>query len=224
MPDKEILIVDDEPAIRLSLSQILLSLGYDVRCAANGFSALIEFRQRIPDILLSDLDMPGMSGFELLSVVRRRFPSAHVIAMSGHFSGEAMPAGVSANAFHQKGNSLGSLLQTVRAMAELKREPARRHPQRLMPVWVASNGNTASGEAYAMIVCPECLRAFPQVIHPAGEVFEVTACLHCSVQLKFAVIRRRNRCHLESLPSKGSEWTEEARLGEVADGRAGSAG
>jgi CheY-like chemotaxis protein len=188
MPDKEILIVDDEPAIRLSLSQILLSLGYDVRSAADGFSALIEFRQRIPHILLSDLNMPGMSGFELLAVVRRRFPSAHVIAMSSNFSAEAMPAGVAADAFHQKGSSLGPLLQIVHAMAELTREPARRHAERLMPVWVASNGYNSAGEAYVTIVCPECMRAFPHALHATGDLFEETACLHCSMRLEFAVV------------------------------------
>jgi CheY-like chemotaxis protein len=188
MPDKEILVVDDEPAIRFSLSQILISLGYEVRCAADGFSALIEFRQRVPHILLSDLDMPGMSGFELLSVVRRRFPSAHVIAMSGNVCGEAMPVGVAADAFHQKGSSLGSLLETVHAMAGAQREPARRHVERSMPVWVASNGYNSAGEAYVTIVCPECLRAFPQAVHPAGDLFEETACPHCSVRMEFAVV------------------------------------
>jgi CheY-like chemotaxis protein len=188
MPLKEILIVDDEPAIRLSLSQILLSLGYHVRCAADSFSALIEFRQRIPDILLSDLNMPGMSGFELLSVVRRRFPSAHVIAMSGSFAGEVMPDGVAADAFHQKGSSLGSLLQIVHTMAALKGEPARVHASSLMPIWVASNGHNAAVEAYVTIVCPECLRAFPHLIGSTGNLFEETACLHCSTRLEFTVV------------------------------------
>jgi CheY-like chemotaxis protein len=186
MHEKEILIVDDEPAIRLSLSQILLSLGYDVRCAADGFLALIEFRQRVPHILLSDLEMPGMSGFELLSVVRRRFPSTHVIAMSGNFSPEAMPAGVAADAFHQKGSSLGHLLELVHAMAELEREPRKHHADSPMPVWVASNGHNSTGEAYVTIVCPECLRAFPHAVPAAGD-FEETACLHCAMRLEFAV-------------------------------------
>ena len=53
--------------------------------AEDGFSALAEIRKEVPDILLSDLNMPRMSGFELLSVVRRRFPSIRTIAMSGAF-------------------------------------------------------------------------------------------------------------------------------------------
>lgn len=188
MPDGEILIVDDEPAIRLSLSHVLLSLGYGVRCAADGFSALTEFKLRVPDILLSDLNMPGMSGFELLSVIRRRFPSAHVIAMSGNFSGDAMPQGVAADAFHRKGSSLGSLLQTVHSMSQLKRWTAPLQGERLTPIWVASNGHNSAGEAYVTIVCPECLRAFPHPLQATNDLIEKTACLHCLVPLEFAVV------------------------------------
>jgi CheY-like chemotaxis protein len=41
-----------------------------VRCAADGLAALVEINQEIPEILLSDLNMPGMSGFELLPLAR----------------------------------------------------------------------------------------------------------------------------------------------------------
>jgi DNA-binding NarL/FixJ family response regulator len=43
---------------------------------------LVEIRKEIAEIILSDLNMPGMSGFELLSLVRARFPSIRLIAMS----------------------------------------------------------------------------------------------------------------------------------------------
>jgi len=72
---EKLLVVDDEPEIRSSMSLLLAEIGYRVRCAQDGFSALRELRKKIPDILLSDLNMPGMSGFELLSVVRRRYPT-----------------------------------------------------------------------------------------------------------------------------------------------------
>ena len=72
---ERLLIVEDEPSIRESLSSALTEIGYPVRTAEDGFSALLEIRKQIPDMILSDLNMPGMSGFELLSVVRRRFPA-----------------------------------------------------------------------------------------------------------------------------------------------------
>jgi CheY-like chemotaxis protein len=73
---ESLLIVDDAPSIRMLLSQLLARDGYTTRSAENGFSALAEIRREVPDLLLSDLNMPGMSGFELLTVVRRQFPSS----------------------------------------------------------------------------------------------------------------------------------------------------
>lgn len=95
MPDLKIsiLIVEDEESVRTSLAMVLSALGHRVRSASDGLAALIEMRQEAPDILLSDLNMPGMSGFELLSVVRRRFPAVRVIAMSGAFSGDGFLRG-----------------------------------------------------------------------------------------------------------------------------------
>jgi CheY-like chemotaxis protein len=116
-----LLIVDDEPSIRISLSQVLTEIGYRVRCAEDGYSALMELREEIPDILLTDLNMPGMCGFELLAEVRRSYPTIHTIAMSGAFCGNEVPSGVAADAFFQKGSSVGSLLR----MMEAEPRPAR---------------------------------------------------------------------------------------------------
>jgi CheY-like chemotaxis protein len=57
MPDfkSRLLIVDDEPATRLLLSQIFLGMGHDVVSAADGFDALRQMRDTMPDIILSDL-------------------------------------------------------------------------------------------------------------------------------------------------------------------------
>jgi CheY-like chemotaxis protein len=108
-----LLIVDDEPSIRYSLTCVLTEIGYDVRSAEDGFSALLEIRNEMPEILLSDLNMPGMSGFELLSEVRRQFPSIQTIAMSGAFQGDEVPSGIAADGFYQKGSSMGSLLRLM---------------------------------------------------------------------------------------------------------------
>ncbi|MFZ0747106.1 MAG: response regulator [Terracidiphilus sp.] len=104
-PEKRILVVDDKECIRTSMSLVLTEMGYQVRSVDDGFAALRAIRQDTPEVLLSDLNMPGMSGFELLPVVRRRFPAILVIAMSGAFSGNEVPSGVPADAFFQKGSS-----------------------------------------------------------------------------------------------------------------------
>ena len=108
-----LLIVDDERSIRMLLSGILTEIGYRVRTAEDGFAALVEIAKEPPDILLSDLNMPGMSGFELLAVVRRQFPAIQTIAMSGGFSGNEVPSGVAADAFYEKGSSVPALLRLI---------------------------------------------------------------------------------------------------------------
>ncbi len=128
----KILIVDNECSVRTTWAQILTQIGYQVRSASDGFSALREMRQRLPNILLSDLNMPGMSGFELLSVVRRRFPQVQAIAMSGAYMGDGASGGIAADAFYQKGTGIGRLLQIVQAMSRPERRRAavireRRH-------------------------------------------------------------------------------------------------
>jgi DNA-binding NtrC family response regulator len=130
MPKQKLtlLIVDDEPSIRTSLACILTQVGYNVRSACDGFCALDEIQREVPDIIVSDLNMPGMSGFELLSVVSRRFPAINTIAMSGAFSGDEVPVGVAAQAFYQKGSGVGSLLGMIAAFerteADYPRQPA----------------------------------------------------------------------------------------------------
>src|SRR6184192_1632849 len=83
---RQILVVDDDPYVRETVALLLISAGYDVFTARNGFDALLQLRKMLPDVIVSDLDMPDMSGFELLSVVRRRFPRILTLAMSGAHS------------------------------------------------------------------------------------------------------------------------------------------
>jgi len=123
MPETKVrlLVVDDEPSIRSTMTQVLTEIGYRVRSAEDGFSALLEVQQEIPDILLTDLNMPIMSGFELLTAVRRSFPSIRTIAMSGSFSGDEVPSGVAADAFFQKGSSMGALLRIIENLPRSER-------------------------------------------------------------------------------------------------------
>jgi CheY-like chemotaxis protein len=120
---KTVLVVDDKDSIRSSVSLILGELGYRVRSAEDGGSALREINHENPDILLSDLNMPGgMSGFELLMTVRDLFPAIKVIASSGSFGGLEVPSGVLADAFHPKGGGVNTLLQILRALPQTHRQ------------------------------------------------------------------------------------------------------
>lgn len=189
MPDciARLLVVDDAEPIRSSLSRVLTEAGYSVRTATDGFSALHELRSEIPDILLSDLNMPGMSGFELLSVVRRRFPAVHTIAMSGAFSGDEVPNGVAADGFYQKGSSLGCLLRVLGAATRPER-PLSKHPAASAPIWIQPDGQDLSGEGHAAIECPECLRTFSLSLGESGRHIRETNCIHCQSLIHVIVI------------------------------------
>lgn len=187
-----LLVVEDDAALRMSLSHIFAALGHRVRCAADGFSALAELRVEIPDVILSDLNMPGMSGFEFLSVVRRRFPSIKVIAMSSAFAVDDIPLGVAADAFYQKGSNLGSLLQIMEGMTIPELPPSLTHRSAPAPIWVERNGQTrqvARGGAYIMLNCPECLRAFPQLSEETLLPVHETNCIFCNSTFDYAIVQ-----------------------------------
>ena len=86
--------------------------GYDVVAAKDGLDALDQLTESLPDVIISDLRMPRMSGFELLAVVRRRFPRVPVIATSGEFRGSKLPTEVMADAYLEKGNYTANQLCT----------------------------------------------------------------------------------------------------------------
>jgi CheY-like chemotaxis protein len=186
-PLATLLIVDNEPSIRTSMSQVLIEIGYSVRSAQDGFSALVEIRKESPEIILSDLNMPGMSGFELLSLVRRRFPSIRLIAMSGAFSGDEVPSGVAADAFYQKGSGIRSLLKIIGGLASPKRLAAI-HPAAPAPLWIQRNGNDASGEPYVSIACPDCLRTFRQPVGGSLSLIREAQCVHCGNTVYYAIV------------------------------------
>ena len=197
-----LLIVDDDVSIRNSLAVILGEAGYIVRLTADGFSALVELRSGIPDIILSDLNMPGMSGFELLSVVRRRFPSIRLIAMSGMFSGDGVPPGVAADAFYEKGTNLGSLLQIIEAMARSERQLAFQPSSLMAPIWIPRNGHDPSGEAFVVITCPECLRTFSQTFDKAKCSIRETSCVYCQSLIHYAIVQPTGRASPEAFQRK----------------------
>lgn len=71
--------------------------------------------------MLSDLYMPEMSGFELFSQVRRQFPKVSLVAMSAYESTEAIPGGVTADAFYAKG--YGNVKVLLRIISEMTSAP-----------------------------------------------------------------------------------------------------
>jgi CheY-like chemotaxis protein len=195
-----LLVVDDEPYIRLALTNVLAEVGYSVRTAEDGLSALLQIRNEVPGLLLSDLNMPNMSGFELLSVVRRRFPEILTIAMSGSFSGNEAPSGVAADGFYQKGSSIAALLRIIETLpqAERKAHPPN-SPEALL--WIHHNSPDLSPDACVSITCPECLRTFSQPLG-TGYLKRKTDCVYCRCSIYYAIVQDADRMPLQAYQSQ----------------------
>lgn len=183
----ELIIVDDETSIRTTLSLVFTELGYSVRSASDGFSALALIQERPPTILLSDLNMPGMSGFELLSVIRRIHPRIHVIATSGAFAGRDVPNGIAADAFYEKASGLSFLFEAIK-QGEQSDFMTRNSSDRSAPIWMSPTRRVSSDEIYILMGCPHCLRAFPKVVADQQQLVCETKCFHCRAPISYAIV------------------------------------
>ena len=109
-----ILVVDDEPQIRDLSARMLSRLGYRVRTERDGRSALESLeRHREIALVLTDLVMPGMGGWELVATLRERWPGVRVVVMSGY--SEELVGAVQDVAFLPKPFTAGELANLVRA-------------------------------------------------------------------------------------------------------------
>lgn len=84
MADKsKILVVDDEDALRTVLSAELVNEGYSVGTAGDGQEALNELQKGPYDLVLLDIRMPKMDGFEVLKVIKEKYGQTKVIMLTG---------------------------------------------------------------------------------------------------------------------------------------------
>jgi CheY-like chemotaxis protein len=180
-----ILLADDDDAVREVLEALLSQKGYQVIAARDGFQALARMQKALPDIVISDLEMPNMSGFEFLSIVRRRFPQISVIAITGKFLSPDLRNTVLCDAFLEKGDYTPQVL-FERIASLLEESPIRPQPVRpgIAPVWIPRNGD------YFVLTCTNCLRSFsvPNDIAPEG-VGECE-CLHCGRRVQYILQSR----------------------------------
>ncbi len=125
-----ILVVDDEPSARAALVELLREEGFTVRSAADGFKALGQLDDWTPELVITDVKMPGMDGIALMAKVRERLEGTAVVVMTAYGSVEhavsAMQAG--ADDYLTKPVHFPELLVVVRrvlANYELRRENTR---------------------------------------------------------------------------------------------------
>jgi len=84
MPEPTILIVEDEAELAYSLRQALQGRGYRSQTAVNGFEALGILQTTPPAAVILDLNLPGVSGLELLQRIRRLCPESQILVVTAH--------------------------------------------------------------------------------------------------------------------------------------------
>ena len=77
-----ILVIDDEPVLRITFKHLLEAQGYDVYVASNGREGLHVFRERPADLVITDIVMPVLDGFATIEALRKACPMLPIIAMS----------------------------------------------------------------------------------------------------------------------------------------------
>lgn len=177
---RRILLVDSSEALLLDCSNALLAEGYEVITARNGFEALNALRGARPDVLVTELNLPHMSGFELLSVIRKRFPVISVIATSGEYTAVTVPRAAICDAFIPKSeNFFPELIKEASAL--IRESPVRGSQPKahVAPVWIP---HSAAG--YIVLTCPECLRSFSASEPPSASAHE-EICVFCGTKLQF---------------------------------------
>jgi DNA-binding response OmpR family regulator len=122
-----VFVVDDEPTISSTLSLILNKEGF----ASKSFNAPLEALQAarffVPDLLITDIAMPGMSGVQLAIAFQQAYPASRILLFSGHAHavgdiGEAAAAGFSFD-FLRKPVHPNELLRKVRELLNRKSAP-----------------------------------------------------------------------------------------------------
>ena len=114
---KKILIVDDDPLIQDLLTKMLSKNGYKIEIAADGFDAGFKIKDFKPGLIILDLIMPGMGGFEVCRRVKENSESSHIkiLAITGYDTKEnrekIMEAG--ADGYLAKPLAMDTLLQYV---------------------------------------------------------------------------------------------------------------
>jgi CheY-like chemotaxis protein len=177
---RRVLLADSSsPESLLNCSEELGKQGCEVITAGSGFEALQLLRGAKPDLLVTELNLPHMSGFELLSVVRTRFPQIATIAVSGEYTLASLPIETICDGFIAKGPNLCfELGEEVRRLISVSPIRASRARNDAVPVWIPR-----SNAGYIVLTCPECLRSFSAVepkTSPASET-----CLFCSSKVRF---------------------------------------
>ena len=141
-------VVDDDAAVRWVLDKALRSEGMEAHCFAAPAELLAELERTQPDVLITDVRMPGMSGLELMQRLEASGRAFPVIVMTAHADLDSAVSAYSGGAFEY----LPKPFDVDEAVALVRRAAARRQPDAAVVVPAAAGGTLATmiGQAPAM--------------------------------------------------------------------------
>lgn len=119
---KKILIVEDEPNIVVPLQFIMKENGYDVSVAFSGEEAVDSIKESVPDLILLDIMLPGMDGYELCQMIRQKsdWKDIRIVFLTalGREADMAKGLALDADAYITKPFSNKEVVEKVRELVE----------------------------------------------------------------------------------------------------------
>jgi EAL domain-containing protein (putative c-di-GMP-specific phosphodiesterase class I) len=200
-----VLIVDDESALLEVWSEILADAGWEVETASNGSKALEVVLQKSFDTILTDIDMPGLNGLQLLRAIRARDLDVPVVLMTGNPRTETAIEAVEQGALRYlvKPVAAATLTEAVEAAVRLHRiARLKREALAYLGGESASPGDVAGLEAAFARGLQGLWMAYQPIVHADGRVFGHEALM---------------RSDLRALPNPGAMFDAAERLGRVHD-------
>ncbi len=127
-PAPQVLVVDDDALVRETMVDFLTARGYRLSVAGDGASAIRSITQAAPDVILLDIDMPGLKGTDALPTIRALAPRTVVIMVSGTDDDEVARRALTLGAFDYVVKPINFAyltagLETALAMRSLESEP-----------------------------------------------------------------------------------------------------
>jgi CheY-like chemotaxis protein len=178
-----VLLVDDDSSIREMISRQLKREGFVTVQAEDGIDGLVKLRDQLPNVIISDLQMPRMSGFEFISVVQQRFPSIPIIVLAGAIPKD-LPAEIKPYRCLEKSpRIMPELLKAIRDLARQAPNEVTAPPAVNVPVRAR-----AGGAGYVSVPCTDCMRIFPWPSPTEPNIERQTGvCPHCGARVPYLI-------------------------------------
>ena len=117
-----VLVVEDDPGERALYEEELRNAGYDVTLARDGAEALDLVQQKIPDVVILDISMPGMDGIDVMNRLLARHHKLPIILNTAYASFKDDFRAWSADAYVVKSSDLTELRETIQRVLESRRK------------------------------------------------------------------------------------------------------